>query len=467
MFLLPGVVVGYTKRATCELQRRILQAPRRFVQHFYALSGGFPQVLLRAADYGCRFSPYAQRFLRRVSNRPSELCSTFAFLYCPSASHRLGLGMRAVKHVRGLDGLRAVAVTLVFLSHRAHFGAVDVGQIGVWTFFLISGFLIVGELHRSRLAIERGASSRRYAFWLFAGKRALRILPVYYLLLAALAIAHRSVYQRGVDLGLRWHAVFLSDYWIGVVKEGWPGSTSHFWSLAVEQQFYLIAPIVLLAARASRHLTICAAAVALAAAAHLLLYRLHVSPVAVYAFSPWNFALIALGGIGGILRSGGIAAPEGVAGALAPWIGTAGAAFCATLALWAAPLPATAGGLADIGLGLSLGILLFWIVSRPEHPAVSLLEWAPLAYLGTISYGFYLFHNLIPERIGVVPGLYERLRVPSAWQELLPEILQFALAALLAHLSWQYLEKRVLDYKKPLDAALRRRFALSERPAAR
>lgn len=99
--------------------------------------------------------------------------------------------MRAVKHVRGLDGLRAVAVTLVFLSHRAHFGAVDVGQIGVWTFFLISGFLIVGELHRSRLAIERGASSRRYAFWLFAGKRALRILPVYYLLLAALAIAHR------------------------------------------------------------------------------------------------------------------------------------------------------------------------------------------------------------------------------------------------------------------------------------
>ncbi len=173
--------------------------------------------------------------------------------------------MRAVKHVRGLDGLRAVAVTLVFLSHRAHFGAVDVGQIGVWTFFLISGFLIVGELHRSRLAIERGASSRRYAFWLFAGKRALRILPVYYLLLAALAIAHRSVYQRGVDLGLRWHAVFLSDYWIGVVKEGWPGSTSHFWSLAVEQQFYLIAPIVLLATRASRHLTIYAAAVALAA----------------------------------------------------------------------------------------------------------------------------------------------------------------------------------------------------------
>ncbi|AOJ84267.1 acyltransferase [Burkholderia sp. MSMB617WGS] len=375
--------------------------------------------------------------------------------------------MRAVKHVRGLDGLRAVAVTLVFLSHRAHFGALDVGQIGVWAFFLISGLLIVGELHRSRLAIERGASCRRYAFWLFAGKRALRILPVYYLLLAALAIAHHHLYQHDVDLGLRWHAVFLSDYWIGAVKEGWPGTTSHFWSLAVEQQFYLIAPIALLSTRASRHLALCAAAIALAAAAHLLLYLQHASPVLIYAFSPWNFALIALGGVGGILRSGGVTAPEGVLGTLMPWAGAAGVAFCSTLTLWAAPLSATASGLADIGLGVSIGIVLFWIVSRPEHPAVALLEWAPIAYLGTISYGFYLFHNLIPERIGVMPRIYERLRVPHSLQDILPEILQFALSVLLAHLSWQYLEKRVLDYKKPLEAALRRRFAPRERAAAR
>ncbi|AOJ05089.1 acyltransferase [Burkholderia mayonis] len=375
--------------------------------------------------------------------------------------------MRAIKHVRGLDGLRAVAVTLVFLSHRAHFGAVDVGQIGVWTFFLISGFLIVGELHRSRLAIERGTSCRRYAFWLFAGKRALRILPVYYLLLAALAIAHRHIYQHGVDLGLRWHAVFLSNYWIGAVKDGWPGSTSHFWSLAVEQQFYLIAPLALLATRASRHLAYCAAAVALAAIAHALLYLQHASPVLIYAFSPWNFALIALGGIGGILHSGGVAAPKGAVGTLMLWAGAAGVTFCATLAMWAAPLSATAGGPADVALGVSLGILLFWIVSRPEHPAVALLEWAPIAYLGAISYGFYLFHNLIPEHLGVMPGLYERLHVPHSLRELLPEILQFLLSVLLAHLSWQYLEKRVLDYKKPLESALRRRFAPRERTAVR
>ncbi|MXN60958.1 acyltransferase family protein, partial [Burkholderia pseudomallei] len=102
--------------------------------------------------------------------------------------------MREVRYVRGLDGLRAVAVILVFLSHKGHVLAIDVGKLGVWTFFLISGFLIVGELHRSRQAIERGALTQRHAFSLFLAKRALRIFPVYYLLLAALALAHALFY---------------------------------------------------------------------------------------------------------------------------------------------------------------------------------------------------------------------------------------------------------------------------------
>jgi len=58
------------------------------------------------------------------------------------------------RRVKGLDGVRALAVVLVFLSHKAHVDAVDAGKIGVCLFFLISGYLIVGELHRSRQRIE-------------------------------------------------------------------------------------------------------------------------------------------------------------------------------------------------------------------------------------------------------------------------------------------------------------------------
>ncbi|GAB7535604.1 acyltransferase family protein [Burkholderia sp. 22PA0099] len=371
--------------------------------------------------------------------------------------------MRNLKTVRGLDGLRAVAVILVFLSHKAHVEAIDVGQLGVWLFFLISGYLIIGELHRARLAVEHGTSTRRYALSLFLAKRALRIYPVYYLLLAALAIAHATVYQRGVDLGLAWHAVFLSNFWIGVVKQGWPGSTSHFWSLAVEQQFYLAAPVVLLTTRASRHLACCAVAVALGAAGHLLLYDANASQVLIYAFSPWNFSLIALGGIGGIAanRAGGLAGLRIMRAPLAhwlPWLATAAVALLVTLPAWAPPLSGIDDGLADVGLGAALGALLLCVVALPDHPMVDGLEWTPLAYLGTISYGFYLFHNLIPSHFGVWPALDARLDLPPAVDDALPVVLQFAVAVGLAHLSWRYFERRLLGYREPVKRGLQRAF---------
>ncbi|MCA7997241.1 acyltransferase family protein [Burkholderia metallica] len=372
--------------------------------------------------------------------------------------------MREARYVKGLDGLRALAVILVFLSHKGHVLAVDVGKLGVWTFFLISGFLIVGELHRNRQAVECGTMTRRHAFALFLAKRALRIFPVYYLLLAALAIAHALFYQRGVNLGLAWHAAFLSNYWIGVVKDGWPGSTSHFWSLAVEQQFYLIAPLALLAVPAARHVALGVAAVVLCAFAHLALYLCDASPVLIYAFSPWNFALIALGGVGAMaLADRGTAA---VRRAPPGWLGAAGVVFFLVLPACTA-LPDTLAGLADLGLSASLGALLLWIVREPGHPVVALLDRAPLVYLGTISYGFYLFHNLIPARFGVLPTHVAHVAIPEIVRDTLPEILQFALAVLLAHLSWRYLEKRLLDFKKPVAAMLARHFVARPSTSAR
>ncbi|QMI47149.1 acyltransferase family protein [Burkholderia sp. MBR-1] len=372
--------------------------------------------------------------------------------------------MREVRYVKGLDGLRAIAVILVFLSHKGHVLAVDVGKLGVWTFFFISGFLIVGELHRNRQAIECGTMTRRHALALFLAKRALRIFPVYYLLLAALAIAHALFYQRGVKLGLAWHATFLSNYWIGVVKDGWPGSTSHFWSLAVEQQFYLIAPLTLLAVPAARHVALGIAAVALCALAHLALYAVDASPVLIYAFSPWNFALIALGGVGAMaLADHG----RGVLRRVPPgWVGAAGVVFFLVLPALT-PLPDVVTGLADLGLSASLGSLMLWIVTEPDHPAVALLDWAPLVYLGTISYGFYLFHNLVPARFGTMPALFARVPMPAFVRDALPELLQFALAVLLAHLSWRYLEKRLLDFKKPIAAMLARYFVARPSASAR
>ncbi|MDR3098693.1 MAG: acyltransferase [Paraburkholderia sp.] len=364
------------------------------------------------------------------------------------------------RRVKGLDGLRALAVVLVFLSHKAHLEAIDAGKIGVWLFFLISGYLIIGELHRNRLRIEQRTARRDAVLYVFFVKRTLRIFPVYYLLLIALTIAHAFFYQRDVDLGLAWHYVFLSNFWIGIVHDGWPGSVSHFWSLAVEQQFYLITPFVLLFTRASRHLAICAAMIFAAALAHLALYATGAIEPLVYAFSPWNFALLLLGGV---LAIGGARVP--MEGRVQSGIGLVLA--CASLAVFAlaradcdaceATQRAILPGLLDIGLAFSLGAVFLWLVRHQGSVLVSALEARPLAYLGTISYGFYLFHNLVPSHLGDAPALYASLHVPPLAQDLLALAMQFALSVLLAHLSWQLLEKRVLEWKEPLATAIRSR----------
>ncbi|WP_321914854.1 acyltransferase [Paraburkholderia sp. J11-2] len=363
------------------------------------------------------------------------------------------------KRVKGLDGLRALAVVLVFLSHKAHVDAIDAGKIGVWLFFLISGYLIIGELHRNRVRIEQRGARTAALLYVFFMKRTLRIFPVYYLLLVALTIAHASFYQREVDLGLAWHFVFLSNYWIGVVHDGWPGTVSHFWSLAVEQQFYLVAPFALLFMRASRHLALCAVVIAAAAFAHLALYEEGAIAPLIYAFSPWNFAMLALGGA---LAIGGARVPLRPGVFSAVWFVGA----CAAIAGFALARADCAegvngatiqSGFFDIGLALALGTLFLWLVRRQDSMVVAVLEVRPLAYLGTISYGFYLFHNLVPSRLGVAPGFYARLDVPDGAQPVLALVLQFALAVLLAHLSWQVLEKRVLEWKRPLETAIRNR----------
>ncbi|WP_240702262.1 acyltransferase family protein [Trinickia terrae] len=367
------------------------------------------------------------------------------------------------KHVKGLNGLRALAVILVFLSHKAHLASVDAGKLGVWIFFFISGFLIVGELHRNRTGIEHGMQDCRTVIAVFFAKRALRIFPVYYLLLAALAIAHRLFYQRGVDLGIVWHFVFLSNLWIGVVKRMWPGTVSHFWSLAVEQQFYLVAPFTLVLTRAKRHLRMCAAFVLVCAALHLALYAAGANSPLIYAFSPWNFALLALGGMCSMAS-----ADPRVAAHMrrTSWLaaGLAGTCVFASQPLCAADAGPLALGWIDLGLSVSLCCFFLYVVNRQDSVLVTVLETPALDYLGTISYGFYLIHNLIPSKLGAAPALYARMHLPTELQQALPAVLQFLLSLLLAHLSWRLLEKRVLALKKPVEAELKRRMRAPAQP---
>jgi peptidoglycan/LPS O-acetylase OafA/YrhL len=128
---------------------------------------------------------------------------------------------------------------------------------GVCAFFLLSGYLITGILHRSRIAIEGGEVSIAGALSDFWQKRALRLFPLYFLALACTAAIAPLLGHGELLVDLPWYLVYLQNYRIWL-NDSW-GLFGHTWTLAIENQFYVLFSLTLLLVPARFHArTICA-----------------------------------------------------------------------------------------------------------------------------------------------------------------------------------------------------------------
>jgi peptidoglycan/LPS O-acetylase OafA/YrhL len=290
-----------------------------------------------------------------------------------------------------IEGLRGLAVLAVLLFHANLFGLTG-GFVGVDVFFVISGFLITGLLVRER---ER---TGRIGLLQFYARRARRLLPAATVVLIATLIVAMNVVAPldRPSVGLDGAASALSianlrfalaegDYFAVVTT---PSPFLHFWSLAVEEQFYLVWPALILAvARGSRPVRRIGLALVVVVVASLA------ASIVVTDLAPsWAFYSLPTRawelGLGGLLALSGpaIARLPGAIVGLAGWIGLAYIAgaivlFDATLPFpsWTAALPALgaalviAGGSRRLGPGWLLGI-------------------APMRFVGRISYSLYLVH---------------------------------------------------------------------------
>jgi peptidoglycan/LPS O-acetylase OafA/YrhL len=158
----------------------------------------------------------------------------------------------ALPHLPSLDGLRAIAVVGVLAFHvtvMAEFppgGAVEaalqqlaiMGRNGVDLFFVLSGFLITGILLSTR--------DRAGYFFSFYARRALRIMPAYYftLLVIALVCTLDPELREAMARTWLWYAVYLTNIRFAFFEVGSVELTRHMWSLAIEEQFYLVWPLV-------------------------------------------------------------------------------------------------------------------------------------------------------------------------------------------------------------------------------
>lgn len=330
--------------------------------------------------------------------------------------------------IRGLDGIRALAVIAVFLNHRSPLRATQVGHIGVLIFFALSGYLVIGILHRERRAIEAGARSFGAALAEFLKRRTLRIFPVYYATLAALAvlalIGHPAPGWRWD--ALPWHLGYLSNVYAGRILGDWQGSLSHLWSLSIEEQFYLVAAGVLLLIPSAWSLATCLIAAGAGLLVHALLVAGGANPVAIYTDSWSNFTWLALGGALRIAFDG----RAWTSAALWAWpLGVLVAA--AALVPQSAP---QAVQLVSIPLGAAAaGLFVLAISKAQDGRLVAILEHPEIVRLGAISYGFYLFHNLF--------YLYVPLKGPAG--VLVGMALNFAASYALAYASWRLFERPV------------------------
>ncbi len=144
-----------------------------------------------------------------------------------------------------IDSFRFFAVFLVLVSHWLHYlphiEQLRFGAFGVEFFFCISGFLISGQLYAYKEKVEEKVVSKARAIWVFYIRRILRIFPLYYLIVILTALLNKGEIREAFI----WNIGYASNFYFIKTQE-WTSTFSHFWSLSVEEHFYLIWPFFLI-----------------------------------------------------------------------------------------------------------------------------------------------------------------------------------------------------------------------------
>jgi peptidoglycan/LPS O-acetylase OafA/YrhL len=307
----------------------------------------------------------------------------------PSRSPNSG---SAKGHWAALDGMRAFAVIAVMLFHvqQPHFFLG--GYVGVDMFFVLSGFLITSLL-----------ISERHQFgtvWMggFYARRALRLFPALALVIASCAmvvliLGDLSARRHDTLVGIPFATFFVGNWVLGLADSLKLGLLNHTWSLAIEEQFYLVWPLTLLVlVRRMSHDAIAAVLLGLAGAESIA--RLAVA----LAGYPWERTYYLT-----IFHSDGLLIGSALAllftkhrDALARgWNRPAAAGACVVLVLLAVSGNNTYGREAPIWITLTVlatAAVLINVVTSPLRPLSRVLGSRTAVWIGKRSYGLYLWH---------------------------------------------------------------------------
>jgi peptidoglycan/LPS O-acetylase OafA/YrhL len=323
-------------------------------------------------------------------------------------------GERQVR-VAPLDGLRGCAILLVIAAHAASPQIQSLGAAGVTLFFVLSGYLITSILLRHR------STSRAAGLRSFYERRARRLLPALALLLVFEASIRISTGQSLVPV------LLAGGYATNIAASLGRGSTlDHTWSLALEEQFYLLWPLAIaLVWRRPRAVAVVLGLAAASAATRALVFSAGLTNVA--WFSPVTRAdAILVGCALALAVARGWALPSGVRGRTltavalvalaAPFVWTSKEA-----SLWLIPV-----------VSIATAVLIARLVQPGRGPLPVLLSLPPLRWTGRLSYAMYLWH---PFALALVISIGVHQRFLATW----------AVSTVIAAVSWVLVERHFLS----------------------
>jgi len=357
----------------------------------------------------------------------------------------------SLPRVQALDGVRGLAILLVMIHHftflpkgpladTAFYGVSKLGWSGVDLFFVLSGYLITSILIQYR-------GNQKY-FSAFYARRALRILPLYYVVVAlTLFVLPRWVKLGTVTGSSLWYWLHLSN--IHVALAGFTHKSLDIaWSLAIEEQFYLAWPLVV-GLTPRRHLgRVCLGVFAVSALLRLALGLAGAPWATTYVLTPCRLDGLVIGAFLACLPTATLHASGKLAARVA----------AASLVVVIAVLALTRSTHMDGRIGPAVGyaaLAVLWaavlVLSLSAPRVTRLFSSSALVFLGKYSYGLYLLHY--PIALYLRDSVFGPAQWPRVSGSLIPgqvlfHLLAGSLSIAAAWLSWRLMEEPILRLKK-------------------
>ncbi len=360
--------------------------------------------------------------------------------------------------IPGLDGLRAIAFLLVFALHTDY---LQIGWVGVSLFFVLSGFLITGIL----LDMKKSLSSKEY-FIKFYGRRFLRIFPLYYFYLVLMtlvttwliSVPFRPKYMQ-IFLDQVWYAiVYVYDFFFATSSIRYSYFLDHFWSLSVEERFYIFWPLLILLVPEKWLKKLFISFIVLGPFLRLVFFFIHASgtfrilahsaPIAIYALPFSHIDAFAFGAYISRYPIPKARQQFFLLLGLLPIVGFASEYLATgqvgTISAFGFPLllpQAYKFIWAYSPINYFFAIIIYGVAC--EGWFTRFLEWYPLRYLGKISYGLYIYHFPI---VWFSVRILEMV-IPDEFMKPASAVIAFLVTILIASLSFYLMERPITNLK--------------------